>query len=118
MKNVSYYHVDEIASLKDMLENSVKKFGSKNAFLVKKDKKSAYEGVTYNNFSKDVEGLGTAFMRMELAGKKIAVINAIGRVNMDAMDCPFRATENCLEEIGDKADIKIIDFHAETSSRT
>ena len=74
MKNVSYYHVDEIASLKDMLENSVKKFGSKNAFLVKKDKKSAYEGVTYNNFSKDVEGLGTAFMRMELAGKKIAVI--------------------------------------------
>ena len=47
MKNNSYYPIDEIASLKDMLENSVKKYGDTNAFLVKKDRKSPYEGVTY-----------------------------------------------------------------------
>ena len=74
MKNDSYYPIDEITSLKDMLENSVKKYGGTNAFLVKKDRKSPYEGVTYKEFYKDVEGLGTAFLRMELAGKKIAVI--------------------------------------------
>ncbi|UKI37561.1 MAG: AMP-binding protein [Clostridiales bacterium] len=43
-------------------------------FWLKKDRKSPYEGVTYKEFYKDVEGLGTAFLRMELAGKKIAVI--------------------------------------------
>lgn len=74
MKNNSYYPIDEIASLKDMLENSVKKYGDTNAFLVKKDRKSPYEGVTYKEFYKDVEGLGTAFLRMGLSDKKIAVI--------------------------------------------
>lgn len=66
------------------------------------------------NYPTETEGCG--YYIDDLGNTRIAVINAIGRVNMDAMDCPFRATENCLEEIGDKADIKIIDFHAETSS--
>ncbi|MBE7037943.1 MAG: long-chain fatty acid--CoA ligase [Ruminococcaceae bacterium] len=74
MKNYPLYEVDEITSLKDMLENSVKKFGDKTAFLKKDDKKGPYQSVTFNEFYKDVEGLGTAFLRMEMSGKKIAVI--------------------------------------------
>lgn len=74
MKNYPLYEVDEITSLKDMLENSVKKFGNKTAFLKKDDKKGPYQSVTFNEFYKDVEGLGTAFLRMEMSGKKIAVI--------------------------------------------
>ncbi len=74
MKNYPLYEVDEIVSLKDMLENSVKKFGDKTAFLKKDDKKGPYQSVTFKEFDKDVEGLGTAFLEMDMSGKKIAVI--------------------------------------------
>jgi len=47
---------------------------------------------------------------------RIAVINALGRIYMDPMDCPFRAVEKILSEISGKADIIVIDFHAETTS--
>jgi metallophosphoesterase (TIGR00282 family) len=51
-------------------------------------------------------------------GAQVLVINVMGRVYMDALDCPFRATDR---ELGDgalkaKADAIIIDFHAEATS--
>ncbi len=66
------------------------------------------------NFPAETEGSG--FYIDDLGYIRIGVINAIGRAHMDPMDCPFRATEKALKEIGDKADIIIIDFHAETTS--
>lgn len=66
------------------------------------------------NFPPETEGEG--YIIDDLGNIRVAVINAIGRINMDAVDCPFRAVEKALSEIGDKADIKIIDFHAETTS--
>ena len=66
------------------------------------------------NFPPEAEGQG--YFIEDLGNVKIAVINAIGRVNMEAMDCPFRATERVLDKISEEADIIIIDFHAETSS--
>lgn len=48
--------------------------------------------------------------------RKIAVINASGRVFMPALDCPFRRVDGILTEIGEKADCTIIDFHAEATS--
>ncbi len=66
------------------------------------------------NYPPETEGAG--YYIDDLGNVRVAVINAIGRINMDAMDCPFRATEKCLKEIGDRADIMIIDFHAETTS--
>ena len=64
------------------------------------------------NFPKGTPGRGAAIL--EKGGKKIAVLNAQGRVYMDAMDCPFTAVENALERI--KADIIFVDFHAEATS--
>jgi hypothetical protein len=46
----------------------------------------------------------------------VAVINLIGRTFMSSYDCPFRATDALLEELGVKPAIKIIDFHAEATS--
>lgn len=74
MKDYPLYEVDEITSLKDMMENSLKKFGDKTAFLKKDNKKEPYQSVTFKQFYKDVEGLGTAFLEMQMSGKKIAVI--------------------------------------------
>ena len=36
MKNYAYYEVDTIESIKDMIANSVKKYGDKDAMLIKK----------------------------------------------------------------------------------
>lgn len=66
------------------------------------------------NYPPETEGEG--YFIDDLGNIRIGVINAIGRVNMDAMDCPFRAVERCIGKIKDETDIIIIDFHAETSS--
>ena len=49
-------------------------------------------------------------------GTRIAVINMSGRVFMPPIDCPFQKADEVLQEIGDAADIIIVDFHAEASS--
>ena len=46
----------------------------------------------------------------------VAVINLIGRTFMSSYDCPFRAAEKLLGELGNVPKIKIIDFHAEATS--
>ncbi len=47
---------------------------------------------------------------------RIAVINASGRVFLPPLDCPFMAVDEALKDIEDKADIIIVDFHAEATS--
>lgn len=46
----------------------------------------------------------------------IAVMNLSGRAFMPALDDPFRVVDDMLEDIGDEADVVILDFHAETTS--
>ena len=48
--------------------------------------------------------------------QKVAVINAMGRVFMSPLDCPFRAVDEIIEEVRDKAEIILVDFHAEATS--
>lgn len=64
------------------------------------------------NYPSETEGM--PYYIEELGFAKIAVINMMGRVHMEPLDCPFRATEKILEKID--ADIIVIDFHAETTS--
>jgi metallophosphoesterase (TIGR00282 family) len=49
-------------------------------------------------------------------GTAVAVINLIGRVFMDALDCPFQAVDAILAEIGGRARVIFVDMHAETTS--
>ena len=49
-------------------------------------------------------------------GREAAVINLLGRVFLDNVDCPFRAAESLLAEIPDRVKIRVVDFHAEASS--
>lgn len=64
------------------------------------------------NYPSETEGM--PYYIEELGFAKIAVINMMGRVHMEPLDCPFRATEKILKSID--ADIIVIDFHAETTS--
>ncbi len=45
-----------------------------------------------------------------------AVINLLGRVFMNAVDCPFRAAEAILAELPADVPVRLVDFHAEATS--
>ncbi len=67
------------------------------------------------NFPPGLPGQGERLI--EIRTKRILVINLIGRVFMHQdYDCPFRKADQILEEKGEKADIIVIDWHAEASS--
>jgi len=48
--------------------------------------------------------------------KKVAVINASGRVFLPALDCPFQVVDEILPKLREHSDCVIIDFHAEATS--
>ena len=67
------------------------------------------------NYSRNNPGKGYGIY--ECKGKKIAVINLIGRVGMNVLsDNPFTTAEDIVEELKDKVDYIIVDFHAEATA--
>jgi hypothetical protein len=51
-------------------------------------------------------------------GRNVLVINVLGRIEMDAVDCPFRAIEKEIEAcpLGHGADAIVLDLHAEATA--
>jgi len=49
-------------------------------------------------------------------GSLVGVINVNGRVFMEALECPFRASLQAQEELSQKAKVIIVDIHAEATS--
>lgn len=67
------------------------------------------------NYPKGVVGKG--YTIRECKGKKVAVINLIGRTDMNVLsENPFIKINEILEELKNKADIIIVDFHAEATA--
>lgn len=66
------------------------------------------------NYPPDAYGRG--YILYDMGKYSIAVINALGRVGLDPIDCPFRAIDRVLSEIKDRTNIIIVDFHAEATS--
>ncbi len=56
------------------------------------------------------------FIGRSRRGVPVAVINLQGRVFMQPIDCPFTGLERALEEIGDRAQVILVDMHAEATS--
>jgi metallophosphoesterase (TIGR00282 family) len=50
------------------------------------------------------------------AGVPVAIVNLMGRVFMNALDCPFRAADRILRDLGERARVILVDFHAEATS--
>jgi metallophosphoesterase (TIGR00282 family) len=65
----------------------------------------------------DAPGRGVQLFETE-GGKRVLVINLLGRVFMDALDDPFAAVDRELEAcaLGAAADAVIVDIHAEATS--
>ncbi len=69
------------------------------------------------NYPAGTPGRGAGIFKAR-NGAQVMVINAMGRIFMDALDCPFQALDRELGQgdIKTKADAIIIDFHAEATS--
>ena len=65
----------------------------------------------------DAPGRGAQLFEVE-GGRRILVINLLGRVHMDALDDPFAAIDRELNScpLGDAADAIVVDMHAEATS--
>lgn len=59
---------------------------------------------------------GKGYIIKEVKGKKIAVINLLGRVFLPPINSPFEKAASILEEISSNADFIFVDFHAEATS--
>ena len=67
------------------------------------------------NYPKGVVGKGLGIY--ECNGKKIAVMNFIGRVDINILtENPFIMAKEMVEELQNKVDIIVIDFHAEATA--
>ena len=67
------------------------------------------------NYSKGIPGKGYSIY--ECKDKKIAVINLIGRTDMGVLsENPFLVADNIIEDIKNKVDIIVVDFHAEATA--
>jgi metallophosphoesterase (TIGR00282 family) len=69
------------------------------------------------NYPTGTPGRGAGLYKAR-SGAEVLVINAMGRIFMPELDCPFRAIDKELEAcpLGSGADAILIDFHAEATS--
>ena len=67
------------------------------------------------NYSKGVPGKG--YNIYECKGKKIAIMNLIGRTDMSILsENPFTVADELVNKLSKEADIIILDFHAEATA--
>jgi metallophosphoesterase (TIGR00282 family) len=69
------------------------------------------------NYPKGTPGRGS-YLYQARSGERVLVINAMGRVFMDALDDPFAAVDAELNacSLGEAADAIVVDMHAEATS--
>ncbi len=63
------------------------------------------------NFNENCYGNG--YYILDAGAWTLCVINVLGQVYMDAIDCPFKACDKILDRV--EADFYIVDFHAEAT---
>ncbi|GAI84134.1 unnamed protein product, partial [marine sediment metagenome] len=67
------------------------------------------------NLSEHAAGRGVAFYETA-KGPTVAVVALIGRLFMKGADCPYNTIDRILPQIESKAEIIVVDFHAEATS--
>ncbi|MEO0086218.1 MAG: TIGR00282 family metallophosphoesterase [candidate division WOR-3 bacterium] len=66
------------------------------------------------NLPQQVPGRGVCVC--EKVGRRVALVNAVGRVFMKPAECPFRAVAAALDDIRQATATVIVDFHAEATA--
>lgn len=75
-KRMNIFEATEFENIRDIIKNSVHKYPDNKAFILKETngKEIKYKNITYKEFDKEVDCLGTKFINMGLKGKRIAII--------------------------------------------
>ncbi len=109
---LSYADYDALIDLGvDVITMGNHTFGRKDIFKIFTNENSVIRPI---NYPEGTPGKGSVIINR--CSKRIGVINAMGRVNIMNIDCPFKACEKEIEAIKDQTDIIIVDFHADASS--
>lgn len=67
------------------------------------------------NYPEGAPGAGATVITTK-AGVKVGVVNVVGRVFMEALDCPFRAATREIERLKEQTPLIVVDIHAEATS--
>ena len=67
------------------------------------------------NYPDGAPGSGSTIVET-LSGQKVGVLNVMGRVFMEPLDCPFRTAERELQRLQLVTPVIIVDMHAEATS--
>ena len=67
------------------------------------------------NYPPGAAGYGSGIFQTS-GGVKVGVINALGRVFLEALDCPFKAVRAAVEQLRKETPVIIVDIHAEATS--
>ena len=109
---LSYSDYDTLMDLGvDVITMGNHTFGRKDILKIFENESSVIRPI---NYPEGTPGKGS--VTINRFGKKICVINAMGRVNVMNIDCPFRGVEKEIARVGSDADIIIVDFHADATS--
>ncbi len=78
MKNeeIIYKSAKKRATFRELVDESAKKYGEKNAFIIKEkiEKNPKYKYISYNKLKEDVDSFGQGLLSLGLKGKRIAII--------------------------------------------
>ncbi|MBQ3413945.1 MAG: AMP-binding protein [Clostridia bacterium] len=69
------HEFDKFTDLKDMLENTERKFSDRPAFIFKTEIPGEYKEIKYKEFIDEIKAVGTALVNMGLKDKRIAIIS-------------------------------------------
>ena len=61
---------------------------------------------------------GAGWVTVKAGPHRVTVINLMGRVFMNPIDCPFRKAAAILEAAGGETPIRLVDFHCEATSES
>lgn len=68
------YSFEFVETLKEIIDKSSEKYPDRYAYMYKDAGENDFKGITYSNFKKNIDELGTALIDMGYKGSKIAVI--------------------------------------------
>ncbi len=87
------------------------------------DKKEIVEYITKENlllrpanFPAGTPGVG--YVTVKAGAHKVAVLNLMGRVFMNPIDCPFRKADEVVPELRKDTPVILVDMHAEATSES
>lgn len=107
------------SSLKEMRDAGVDAFTMGNHTWRKKDVipelESSKDIVRPANYPDGVPGRGYTILTLP-NGDTVGLVNLIGRIYMDAVDCPFLKAEALIPIVKREAAVVLVDMHGEASS--